>query len=346
MDRRLFTKKALAASAVLQTINFNFSTAANLQNDIVGHGDYKYKIIKDWGFDNKVPVNDCHEMVQDAKGRLILLTNEVKNNIIIFDRSGKIIKTWTLNFPGAHGLTLVTEGSEQFLFISDIEINKVCKTTLDGKVLMTINYPKETNKYNTEKNWKPSEIAVAPNGDIYIADGYGKDYITQYDSKGNLKNIWGGYGSEPDQFKNAHGIALDTRVAGNPMLVVCSRHTNSFKWFTLDGKYLKTVHIPGAYLSRPVIDGDNLYSAVLVSKMPWKSRSGFVVILDKENKLISSPGGTGPDYYDEDKTILAPQVQTNSIFAHPHDVCVDKDKNLYIPQWASDKTYPLKLERV
>ncbi len=56
-------------------------------------------------------------MVQDRKGRIILLTNEVKNNIIIYDKKGKLVETWGHEYPGGHGLTLFNEnGHEVFLF--------------------------------------------------------------------------------------------------------------------------------------------------------------------------------------------------------------------------------------
>ena len=70
-----------------------------------------------WGTLNtdKTPVNDCHEMVQDSKGHIILLTNETKNNIIIYNKSGKLKGSWGNEFPGAHGLSIQKTGKEDFL---------------------------------------------------------------------------------------------------------------------------------------------------------------------------------------------------------------------------------------
>jgi peptidylamidoglycolate lyase len=44
--------------------------------------------------------------------------------------------------------------------------------------------------------------------------------------------------------------------------------------------------------------------------------------------------------------VLQSMKQTDKIFVHPHDVCVDSDENLYVAQWASGKVYPYKLKRV
>lgn len=314
-------------------------------NETLGHGEFLYKADAGWGTQNPdvIPVNDCHEMVQDKKGRLILLTNETKNNGIIYDRSGKVLTTWGDQFPGAHGLTLVEEGDEEFRFITDHDKFQVYKTTLDGKILMTLEKPMESGKYTEESVYKPTEVTVLPNGDFYVADGYGSQYIMHYNHKGELLNVFGGRGDEPHLFKNAHGVCYDDRDPQNPVLLVTARVKNMLKRFSLEGEHLGDIALPGAYIGRPVIDDENVYLSVLISKMPWDSKSGFVIILDKDNKVISVPGGNMPDYQVGSLQTLS---QTNPLFQHPHDVCVDKDKNLYIPQWNSGKTYPIKLERV
>lgn len=72
------------------------------------------------------------------------------------------------------------------------------------------------------------------------------------------------------------------------------------------------------------------------------SGSGFVTILDKHNKVVSNIGGSEPTYVNG---VLQSMRQTDKIFVHPHDVCIDKDKNIYMAQWASGKVYPYKLTR-
>ncbi|MDN5204803.1 6-bladed beta-propeller [Fulvivirgaceae bacterium BMA10] len=346
MKRRDFIKQSgtLAATSMVLP-NIIIRGKMKPMHGKIGHGSHRYKIVHDWGLldSAKVPVLDCHEMVQDAKGRLILLTNETKNNIIIYDKSGKLLKTWGSEYPGAHGLTLSKENDEEFLFITDYERHEVIKTTLDGRVLMTLPYPKESGKYESADQYKPTEIAVAPNGDFYVADGYGAQYIIHYNAKGELQNVFGGTGKGEQYFQNAHGICLDDRDKNNPVLLITARVQNAVKRFSLDGKYLETIPLPGAYICRPVVDDENVYFAVLISRTPWDSQTGFVTILDKNNKVISNPGGSDPNYNGDE---LEKMYQTVKVFKHPHDVCVDDDKNIYIPQWNSGKTYPIKLERI
>ncbi|MFK7750277.1 MAG: 6-bladed beta-propeller, partial [Kordia sp.] len=125
MDRRKFLKHSSLLSLGLlaaPSLSSAFSLGAN--NDvIVGHNSHKYKVDLNWGNLNpsQTPVNDCHEMLQDSKGRIVLLTNHTKNNVIIYDKSGKLLETWGTNYPGAHGLTLVKENGTDFLLITDYE---------------------------------------------------------------------------------------------------------------------------------------------------------------------------------------------------------------------------------
>ena len=329
---------------VAPSFSFNIINHKKTGGSIIGHGDFKYHVDKEWGVQDslKIPVKDCHEMVQDNSGRLILLTNHIKNNVIIYDRSGKVLDTWTLSLPGAHGLTIVDEGSQQFLFITDTDINKVYKTTLDGKVLLELEAPKEIEAYNDPAKFKPTEIAVAPNGDFYVADGYGENYITQYNSNGEYIRHFGGKGKSNDQFDCCHGVTLDSRDKNKPTLLITSRSKQEFKRFTLEGKWLETIQIPGCWICRPVIKGEYLYFAVIVTKS-WGSYDGMVAILDNNNKVISFPGGQSPVYENGE---LKKAVYDGNTFLNPHDVCVDNDENLYIPQWYSGKTYPIKLERI
>jgi len=305
----------------------------------------RYTLDKTWGqLDSvKYPVKDCHEMVQDKKGRIILLTNETKNNVLIYNKSGKLLESWGNEFPGGHGLTLADENGTQYLFITDTEKHQVYKTTMSGKILMTIDVPMEAGIYKNAKEFVPTEVAVDSNGDFFVADGYGAQYILHYDVTGKLKGYFGGKGVGDEYLDNAHGIVIDRRYA-QPSLLVTDRTRNCFKRYSMDGKLQEIISLPGACVCRPVIKNDNLYAAVLRSPSLANAGSGFVTILNKENKVISNIGGTEPIYNKDAQ--LQTMTQADNIFVHPHDVCVDDDENLYVAQWASGKVYPYKFKRV
>jgi hypothetical protein len=346
-DRRRFLKTAITGAAAAIPV-FNIISRPMLSEQVIGHGAFRYRVHKSWGNldPSTTPVKNCHEMVMDRKGRLIMVTDETKNNIIVYDRSGKLLTTWGHEFPGGHGLTLHAEGEDDMLYICDPETGRVVKTTVEGKLLLELPNPKTIGIYDAHQSFKPTETAVAPNGDIYVADGYGSQFVLQYSASGEFIRKFGGAGDADSQFSTVHGVCIDQRDKNNLTLICTSRAHNSFKRFTLDGKYLSTIFLPGAFVCRAVIDGENLYAGVCWSRLRYlelTNNSGFVTILDKHDRVISNPGGTKPEYRNGKLELM---VQEQPIFNHCHDVCIDNDKNIYVCQWNANKTYPVKLERV
>ena len=136
MKRRTFL--AAAASATL----FPGIVVRGDDNRVLGHGDFKYRLVPKWiglSVSGSSQIRNCHGIVEDKDGHLFILTDHVKNNVIVCDHGGKLVDRWTLDFPGAHGLSIVTEGegkdAREVLYITDIRIGKFVKTTLDGEVL-------------------------------------------------------------------------------------------------------------------------------------------------------------------------------------------------------------------
>ena len=93
------------------------------------------------------------------------------------------------------------------------------------KVLMKLDYPKETGEYTKPEEYVfPPETAIAANGDVYVADGYGKDfYHAAQFIKENISGIFGGRGAERKFLKNAHGVCIDTRDKEDPVLITLLR---------------------------------------------------------------------------------------------------------------------------
>jgi peptidylamidoglycolate lyase len=344
MNRRKFIRNASLAATGMIYLPSRLM-ARGKSEIILGHNNKRYRLNKEWSQADaaRYPVRDCHEMVQDSQGRILLLTNETKNNVIIYDKQGKLLDTWGHEYPGAHGLTLFNENGQEVLFICDNSRHQVIKTTLDGRVLMVLDWPRETGQYGKAEEYIPTETAIAPNGDIYVADGYGKDFVIQYDYKGNYIRHFGGRGDKEENLLNAHGICLDLRDKKHPFLIVTSRQQNAFKRFTMDGKFLGTIPMPGAWVCRPVINGDYLYSAVLQSSSQLNKESGWVTILDRNFRIVSNLAGSEPSYTGGHPDEMQ---QTVKAFAYPHDVCIDDDQNMYVAQWNSGHVYPYKLEPV
>ena len=338
----------LAAAPFAQTQS---RTAPEFHGARIGQGKFRYRVDKLWSQADteRFPVKDCHEMIQAADGRLFLLTNQARNNVLIYEASGKLLDTWTLSFGGAHGLSIHREADgKEFLYITDTGSGRVVKTTLAGEIVMELVHPQRCGAYSAMDIYSPTETAVGPNGDVYVADGYGSQFILRYDRSGVYKGKFGGKSSQPiskGKFLQAHGVAIDTRGAV-PLVLCTARIRNEFHWFSLEGEHQRTVYLPGAYLSRPVLAGRYLYSGICFGMFRddyrmWQNR-GFVTILDDQDRVVSNPGGHAPEYKDGRLQLL---LQDQAVFRNCHDVCVDKQEDLYVCQWNSGNVYPYKLHR-
>ncbi len=343
--RSFLTRSAilLASTPLLPHASYAIHHKTPFVGEVVGHGDFKYRVDKHWGIQDpgNIPVKHCHEMVQDSKGRLILVTTHTRNNFIIYDKSGRVHKTWGHDYPGIHGLTLCGEGADECIFITDTDRHQIYKLNMKGEELLKIDYPKEAGIYQTKEQFRPTEVAIGPNGDIYVADGHGLNYVIQYDAQGRYKCHFGGLHDDHGSLNGCHGITVDYRQV-RPTLLVSSQATSECKRFSMDGQFIESIKIPGCWICRPVIKGEYLHFAVIGTKSWWEY-DGIVVILDKKNNIVAAPGANETTFHNGALDSLTYDGRT---FMNPHDVCIDEDENLYVPQWYSGNTYPVKLTRI
>src|SRR5208283_1976355 len=129
-----------------------------------------------------------------------------------------------------------------FLYLCDTQRGVVVKTTLAGEEVFSLGYPKESEQYKPGPDGKqikysPTNLAVAPNGDLYVGDGYGSSFINQYNSKGEYIRTFGGKGKEAGKLDCPHGIIVDTR-SEPPILTVADRANNRIQRFTLAGEHI------------------------------------------------------------------------------------------------------------
>src|SRR3569833_2984171 len=117
MERRNFIKQTALVSA-----SFFIAKDMLAKDDgpIYGHGNMRYRMHTKWSkADPKInPVNDCHDYVQDKKGRIMLQTNATKNIVLIFEISGILLDSRGHEFPGAHGFSLFVVNGTEVLFIT------------------------------------------------------------------------------------------------------------------------------------------------------------------------------------------------------------------------------------
>ena len=344
LSRRTLLKNALLAGAWYGAVGRSFAQASS--PELLGQGDFKYRVVPGWGvLDDKTPVNDCHGLARTADGHTVLLTNHVANNVIFYDERGRLADKWTgPKFPGAHGLSLVRTPKSESLFITDLNLHTVTKMSLAGEQLGEWRLPAGTGKYAKETDYRPSWTLHRADGEFYVLDGYGKDYILHYNADGSFKRLLGGPEGGIVHW-GPHGGMIDTAADGTETMLIAMSDQQYLLRMDLDGKKLALTDLPGGNPRQIRRMGQHYVVAHLADNWPKDRNSrGFLSILDANLRVVSNIAGSTPVYDDAGK--LHPMKHTADVFLHPHDVLANPDGSLIVAQFASGKTYPLKFERI
>ncbi len=168
----------------------------------------------------------------DSNNR-VLVFHRGARPILAFDgKSGKLLASFGDGlFGSAHGLTVDHEDN---IWVTDSARHTIHKFSPDGKLMMSVGAADVPGIDGSHFN-KPTDLVIAPNGDIYVADGYGNRRIVQLNSSGEFIREWGTEGAATGQFVDPHGLTLDD--AGN--VYVADRGNSRIQVFTKEGKFLK-----------------------------------------------------------------------------------------------------------
>ncbi len=312
---------------------------------VLGSGDFRYRVVPGWGqLGAATSVANCHGIVCDRAGHLILLTDHVANNVIVYDSAGRLVHKWGTAFPGAHGLSLVVENGREVLYLTDLKRHRVFKTTPSGELLAEWGWPEATGKYAKEDDYKPSWTLHLPDGGFFILDGYGRDYISHHGPDGKFLKLFGGAEGGITHW-GPHGGMVDVQPAAGPTLLIAMSDQQYLLRLNLDGTKLAQTDLPGGNPRQIRRFGAHYFVAHLADNWPKDRNSrGFISILDAQLRVIANLAGTPPVYGDDGR--LRPMQHREEIFLHPHDLTLDRDGSLYVAQFASNQSYPIKLERV
>jgi peptidylamidoglycolate lyase len=340
--RRHFLRNAASAAACTFVAGVTRGAEAR---PALGHGDFRYRVVPGWGeLGPTTPVNNCHGIVCDRAGHIVLLTDDITNNVIVYDSAGRLVHKWGTAFPGAHGLSLVIENGREILYLTDLNRHRVFKATTSGEILDEWGWPESTGKYAKEADYKPSWTLHLPDGGFFILDGYGRDYITRHGPDGKFQRIFGGAEGGIVHW-GPHGGMIDTPAGSDPTLLIAMSDQQYLLRLALDGTKLAQFDLPGGNPRQIRRFGRQYFLAHLADDWPKDRNSrGFVSVLDENLRVIANLAGTPPEYDDAGK--LRPMAHREEVFLHPHDLTVDREGSLYVAQYASNRTYPIKLERV
>lgn len=342
-SRRTFLKAA-AVPLVSPTL-LGVQDKAGTRAPVLGSGEYTYEAIHDWGMlPPRLKWGNTHGVVEDAQGLIVVHhtvhpTSDSGDTVVVLDRDGRFVRSWGSDYRGvAHGLHVRREGSGEFLYLTANAANPrqtppparqavVVKTTLGGEVVWTIAGPPPGDHYKpgpdgTAPRYNPTNVAIAPNGDVYVADGYGSYFITQYDSQGAPVSTFGGRGDGPGQLNEPHGLWMDVRGPA-PLLVVADRRNNRLQRFTPAGEHVD--FIPGFRLPCHFDEHDGL---VVVPDL-----HGRVTLLDRDNRIVAHLGDSNAPTWNNP---LRNQPRDQFIpgqFICPHGACFDHEGNIFVVEW-------------
>ncbi len=335
-SRRTFLKSTAAAvvtGAVAPTILHATDKAASAP-PVLGQDAHRYEAIHNWGeLPDHVVWGETHGVTVDEAGFIYIkhrsTAAEPMDAIVVFDPDGKFVRSFGKEYHGGgHGIDIRKEGGEEFLYLCDVKNRLVAKANLSGEQLWKMNYPEEAGVYEKLEQFNPTNVAFAPDGGFYVADGYGSSYIHQYDKDAKWIRTWGGAGAEEGKMRTPHGLWLDNRPGRDVELVVADRANARLQYFTLDGQFLR------------VVDGVSFpaHFDIRDTQLLVPDLHARVSIFDQDNKLITHLG------YDQawtDRVLGGGKLQLrnqpdqweNGRFVHPHDACYDSVGNIFVVEW-------------
>ena len=218
---------ALAAAFVIASTG-----GASLQQSQGG----PYRLVHGWGaLPNGGTWGEVPGMAIDANGKIFAF-HRSDPPIVELDRDGKVLKMWGEKlFAWPHGIRIDRFGN---LWITDGQARngigqQVFKYGSDGKLLMTLG-TKGVRGDGPDTFGGPCDVAVAANGDIFVADGHQNSRVVKFDKDGKFIKAWGKRGEGPGEFNLPHTIVIDSRGR----VLVGDRSNNRIQIFDQDGAYI------------------------------------------------------------------------------------------------------------
>lgn len=262
----------------------------------------KYEPIADWlKLPEGVKLGGVAAVATDSADRVYLF-HRGKQPIMVFDKDGKFLRGWgDAQVKTAHGLRVDADGN---VWITDIGNHLVTKFDGQGKVLLTLGKKDQPGNAADQFN-KPTDVAVAANGDIFVSDGYGNSRVVKFSKDGKFIKEWGKKGTGEGEFNLPHAVQLDAKGR----VYVGDRENNRVQLFDADGKFLAVWKESGAPYGLHLAPTGRLLVA--------DGRANAVNVLDPQGKLLGRFGDKGSN---------AGQ------FNMPHWLCADSRGSIYVAE--------------
>lgn len=356
VTRRDFLRTGALATAGLALSTRGAHAAGKKTPVRIGSGKWTYTLDEEWG---KLPDGMNYGLgcgvVVDSKDRVYVTSRSTNPCVAVFDRKGKLLETWSDDFAAKVGLTAQQvkgtahciywskEGRSEFLYFTENNGNvdgkslgrRVYKTDLHGKILYTIGNVEKEDSTSQKFEWtNPTDVAVAPNGDIYVVDGYGSQRVSRFDK--NFKHLRTigertakdavGANAPHGTFSTCHGIWVNTVKKSGPEIFIADRQNGRIEIYDLELNYKRTlagdVRNPCCFYQHK----GHIYVPDLASR---------VTIFDAEDKMVAQLGDGKEIPNGGMKASSELATQNPDKFFAPHAMCVDSHGDLYVVEWVS-----------
>jgi hypothetical protein len=291
----------------------------------MGTGIMTFDTVPGWGLgeDGKSVIGPTHGGVVVDKAGNIYTSAHI--GVFVFTPEGKVLRKFLGDdYTHIHDIEIRDEGGTEYIYGARNNSAEGIKFSAEtGDIVLRLPFPKESGL--DLKKFSPTAITVAPNGDIFLSDGYASNHIFKFDSTGKYLKHFGTKGNDLKQFNTAHGMTLDTRY-DPPRLLICDRNhepKGRLLHYDLDGNFIEEV-ITG--LGMPTS------AAVQGNYVSVPDLHGRLVILDKSNTIMAV---LGHNHNPETRVNFnVPQEKwIEGIFSGTHGSYWDKDGNLYVQDW-------------
>ncbi|MCY2959393.1 MAG: DUF1080 domain-containing protein [Planctomycetota bacterium] len=264
-------------------------------------------------------LGNTHGVIIEDSAGLLYLNTDTERAISVYGRDGKLVRSFGAEEgEGVHGMCIVKEKDGEFLYHVNFRLHHWKKRKLDGTLVWERGVPLESGKYEKPDQFKPTSIAVVPDGSIFVADGYGTSWVHQYDHEGKYVKSFGG----PGAMNCCHGLLVDTRREPHTLLVA-DRENSRLLRYDLQGNLLS--EIQGMFRRPCSIQQHDGYLAV-------PDLAGRVTILGPDDQLVVHLGDQ-PDESKRARNDVPKAEWRDGIFLSPHSAHWDREGNLYVMDW-------------
>ena len=291
----------------------------------MGCGLMTFDTVPGWGLgpDGKSVLGPTHGGVAVGKDGNVYTSAHA--GVFVFSPEGKVLRSFLGDkYSDIHDLKIRDEEGGEFIYgARNANAEGVKFNASTGEIALKLPFPEESGL--KLKQFNPTAITVAPNGDIFLSDGYASDHIFKFDKAGKYLMNFGTKGNGLKEFNTAHGMTLDTRYSP-PRLLICDRNhepKGRLLHYSLDGEFIEEVATGLGMPTSAAVQGD--YVSV-------PDLHGRLVILDKGNTIVAVLGNNADP--SKRANFNVPQGEwIEGIFSGTHGSSWDKDGNLYVQDW-------------